>query len=166
MTDSFKGPRPLPARKARVNRGARERIIRTDEALERQIDATERERQYRGYAERENEALQRVFTGPADEAFIDSVYRQAGAMLADLLMEKLQAEYADELADFGKAALHELVATSTAPAAQKLADRIGVERKVKAKAYRNPMERTTTVVTSVVIQRLDVHHAFDFDDPW
>lgn len=91
--DSFKGPKPLPSRKAQVHRGARERIVETDRRLNHELDAHRHTKRREDAERRRGDMMADIINGPLEEEVRDSLMRQAGAALADMIMADLKTNH-------------------------------------------------------------------------
>lgn len=89
-------PRPAPERRAKAFRGARERIVKTDAVVEKTKGALRYEQSRHRETERERDLFAAVIGDPAHKAFLESMYRQVGACLADEAIKHLLGALAQD----------------------------------------------------------------------
>lgn len=89
--DEFR-PKEMPARKARVFHDARERIVDTGKKLNRERASHDR-------TARERDLFKSVINDPQKKAFVESLYRQVGAMLADEAMKRIRESVGSSLTE-------------------------------------------------------------------
>jgi hypothetical protein len=89
-------PKPAPERRAKAFKGARERIVKTDAVVEKTKGALQHEQIRHRETKHERDLFAAVIRDPARKAFLESMYRQVGACLADEAIKHLLAALAEE----------------------------------------------------------------------
>jgi hypothetical protein len=89
-------PKAAPERRAKAFKGARERIVKTDAVVEKTKGALQYEQVRHRETKHERDLFAAVIRDPAHKAFLESMYRQVGACLADEAIKHLLGALAQE----------------------------------------------------------------------
>lgn len=157
-------PKDLPSRKSKVHKRSRERIVETErQVLDERRATASALGEARAHARRAD-AWQDAFKGPLESGFIDSLYRQVGAMMADMLMEQIQEDENGAIKTFGMERMQRAAREIGDKAAGNFIEHFLAEKmEIKGNATRMMEEDSVRVLSSVRFEPTDIHYAHKFD---
>ena len=162
MEDSLT-PKKAPARRAQVFHEARERIVETDAVVHKTKEQLREEKYRHETTKRSRDLLASVISDPVHKAFVESLYRQVGAMMADHALEQIKEAMMDKAMT---AATMERMRRYAAEAGDYEADRVLSRMLPRAEANtdaREMFESGETVIESrIYVPAIEVRYARAF----
>jgi len=157
-------PKPAPNKRAQVFRGARERIVKTDAVVHKTKEQLLTEQRQHANTRHSRDLLASVISDPVHKAFLDSLYRQVGAMMADAALEQMKETL--EGRDVG-AAVIERMRYYAREAGDDISDNVlgaflpRAEVDTSAREFYD--EAQTVIESRIVLPRVEVRYARAFN---